>query len=181
MFGNQNSKIYSVFVKHPEGIDTRIIQNLLQECGNLYGWKPQIDPSTGSEKNFGFAEYADMASIARAVRILSPIYLPDKQSTGGKQLMVRVDKSTMTMLDVYNKSNVVNAQDDEITRQKVNAILINAFGETIVPKDSASEFLDSFGLTDEQILKNLDKTKTLFLGFNPGFGSGYEALLISWA
>ena len=26
----------------------------------------------------------------------------------------------------------------------------------------------------------MDKKETLFLGFNPGFGSGYEALMESW-
>jgi len=35
--------------------------------------------------------------------------------------------------------------------------------------------------SDEAIFKVLPKEKTLFLGFNPGFGSGYEALLESWA
>ena len=37
------------------------------------------------------------------------------------------------------------------------------------------------GESDDQIFKNLAKEKTLFIGFNPGFGSGYEALLESWA
>lgn len=48
-------------------------------------------------------------------------------------------------------------------------------------RGKTTEFLDSFGITDTQVFESLKKDRTLFLGFNPGFGSGYEALLLSWA
>ena len=49
-----------------------------------------------------------------------------------------------------------------------------------------SDFLSSLGNQkgtndDQEIIKSLDNKKTIFLGFNPGFGSGYEPLIISWA
>jgi hypothetical protein len=35
-------------------------------------------------------------------------------------------------------------------------------------------------MDNEEIFKNLLKKETIFIGFNPGFGSGYEALMESW-
>ena len=43
-----------------------------------------------------------------------------------------------------------------------------------------TEFMDSLG-SESDINGTLSKKETLFLGYNPGFGSGYEALLESWA
>lgn len=56
-------------------------------------------------------------------------------------------------------------------------------------RGKTTEFLDSLGSQNgtnveednKQIFNTLHKDKTLFLGFNPGFGSGYEALVESWA
>lgn len=46
-----------------------------------------------------------------------------------------------------------------------------------------SEFLNEVGksASNEDVLEALDKKKTMFLGYNPGFGSGFDVLLESWA
>ena len=81
-------KVYSLFVKHPVGVKSETIEELLRACGPLYAWKPQTDPSSGTVKNFGFAEYTDMSGIARAVRVLSPVHLPEQPSGAMKQITV---------------------------------------------------------------------------------------------
>ena len=47
-------------------------------------------------------------------------------------------------------------------------------------RGKTSEFLEDFK-DDNEMLTVLNKKETLFIGFNPGFGSGYQALLESWA
>jgi hypothetical protein len=41
-------------------------------------------------------------------------------------------------------------------------------------KNSVADFIQSYGLG------NLPKDRTIFIGYNPGFGSGYDLLLTSW-
>lgn len=50
-------------------------------------------------------------------------------------------------------------------------------------RSKTSDFLLNIGDSgaDDDIFKALDKTKTLFLGYNPGFGSGYDVLVESWS
>ena len=54
-------------------------------------------------------------------------------------------------------------------------------------RGKTTDFLNSLGnqtgksTDDDEIFNVLNKKETLFLGYNPGFGSGYEALLESWA
>ena len=43
-----------------------------------------------------------------------------------------------------------------------------------------TEFIESIG-SETDLANTFSKKETLFLGYNPGFGSGYEALLESWA
>lgn len=50
-------------------------------------------------------------------------------------------------------------------------------------RGKTTEFLESLGKSgdDNEIFNVLEKNKTFFIGYNPGFGSGYEALVESWA
>jgi len=43
-----------------------------------------------------------------------------------------------------------------------------------------SEFLIDLNIKENEDNVNFPKDSTLFLGFNPGFGSGYDLLLTSW-
>ena len=48
-------------------------------------------------------------------------------------------------------------------------------------KATVREFLLDNYESDEEILRKLPLENTVFLGFNPGFGCGYELLLRSWS
>lgn len=48
-------------------------------------------------------------------------------------------------------------------------------------KMKVSEFFTNIGLDSEKAIhKEFKVESTLFVGYNPGFGSGYYALLKSW-
>lgn len=47
-------------------------------------------------------------------------------------------------------------------------------------RGKVSDFLEDFK-SENEMLVTLAKKETLFIGFNPGFGSGYQALMVSWA
>ena len=48
-------------------------------------------------------------------------------------------------------------------------------------KAGVAEFLLDNYESEEEILQKLPLESTIFIGFNPGFGCGYEALLRSWS
>lgn len=76
-----------------------LVQKLLESCGALTKWKRVLDAS-GKPKPFGFAEYTYADGLDRAMRLL-----PDYpfQPPHGKPLSLKVDDSTKSYIQKYNK------------------------------------------------------------------------------
>ena len=96
---------------------------------------------------------------------------------------------------LYNKTNYYEELTNFYPEMKLKLFFVGPeqsvenHGKTIEknPRLSAyffrgktSEYLETF-MSDDEMYTTLAKKETLFIGFNPGFGSGYQALLESWA
>lgn len=104
---------------------------LLQVCGPLLRWKPMMDPSTNQARNFGFAEYSDMQTVARVTRLLTTLPL--------SPWMVNVDKATRARLDVFNNSLEVDKTSDAQVYAKIHS-MIRAF---LGPADNPAANMDT--------------------------------------
>jgi hypothetical protein len=97
-------EIFSVYVKHPKTLPADVFVQMLSLCGDLLRWKPMMDPSTNTAKNFGFAEYTEIQVVARVKRVLSNLPL--------SPWSINIDKSTLAKLEAFNRTNGVDRSQD---------------------------------------------------------------------
>lgn len=144
--------VISVYVKHPTTFKSDELLKLLNLCGKLLRWKPMKDPSTDKPKNFGFAEFADMKSAARAQRLLANIPLDP--------WLIKVDKNSMQKIDLYNRSLPSEEQKQDISiSQEINSTvqpMMNANSDNV--EDVSLDFLGSVLVSETENNKGSDES-----------------------
>jgi RNA-binding protein 25 len=78
------------------GVGDDAIKKLLEKCGEVVSWKRLPDAATGQLKTFGFADFKNAQGALRAVKLLSDLFL------GDKNLQLKVDEKTQKYLDSYS-------------------------------------------------------------------------------
>ncbi|CAF0775533.1 unnamed protein product [Didymodactylos carnosus] len=73
-----------------------MIKRMLQHCGGVINWK-RVQGANGKLQAFGFCEYENPEGTLRCIRLLNGWQIADKQ------LVVKVDAKTKSLLDEYKK------------------------------------------------------------------------------
>ncbi|CAF1060251.1 unnamed protein product [Didymodactylos carnosus] len=73
-----------------------MIKRMLQHCGSVINWK-RVQGANGKLQAFGFCEYENPEGTLRCIRLLNSWQIADKQ------LVVKVDAKTKSLLDDYKK------------------------------------------------------------------------------
>jgi len=92
-----------------------MIKQMLQRCGNVLSWK-RVQGASGKLQAFGFCEYEDPEATLRCIRLLNDWHI------SRKNLVVKVDAKTKTLLDEYRKKKQEEepeaAKKDQETSEK---------------------------------------------------------------
>nr|KAG5712289.1 hypothetical protein BaRGS_023868 [Batillaria attramentaria] len=96
--------VTTVFVGNiSERAPDMMIKQMLQRCGNVLSWK-RVQGASGKLQAFGFCEYENPEATLRCIRLLNEWKIADKN------LVVKVDAKTKTLLDEYRKKKKAKEQ-----------------------------------------------------------------------
>lgn len=90
----------------PQNVTDDTVQELLRTCGQLVKWKRVLDAS-GSPKPFGFAEYANLDGLDKALRLLpAPTEWP--------HILLKIDVSMESKLQEYRRHAKADPEEERI-------------------------------------------------------------------
>lgn len=76
-------------------VEIPVIKGLLEACGPVKTWKPQVDPDTQLHKGFAICEFEDAEGVLRALRLLNGV------KVDGQELQLKANSATQKYVEFY--------------------------------------------------------------------------------
>lgn len=119
-----------------------MVRQMLQRCGNVLSWK-RVQGASGKLQAFGFCEYESPEATLCCIRLLNDWKIVDKN------LMVKVDAKTKTLLEEYKKKKAAK-KAKEAAAKKAEAA---EEGEDVSSQNGSDNDLDEFTLREDRVAK----------------------------
>ncbi|KAJ2076896.1 hypothetical protein H4R24_005443 [Coemansia sp. RSA 988] len=132
-------------------IDDKWVEKILGACGNVSSWE-RVCSADGKPQSFGFCEFQDADSAARALHVLSKsgglkdggwTLCPPSLTSKDQGLHIQVDISIQEGLDAYYTSLERSSKDKKLTEKDAYSSVEGIISELEAAMGDSSELRDT--------------------------------------